>query len=98
MGEFFMTRMGQQFFDGTMPRIAKALERIAKALEAEAKPKWEKDHLQFPRLLAELRAEGLTEDQYKALRASMDLDVEEIDELLERAETEWQRIKEADRG
>jgi hypothetical protein len=31
MPEFFETRMGHHFFDGTMPRIAKALERIADA-------------------------------------------------------------------
>ena len=31
--EFFQTRMGQAFYEGTMPRIAKALERIADALE-----------------------------------------------------------------
>jgi hypothetical protein len=29
MTEFFQTVMGRQFFDGTMPRIAEALERIA---------------------------------------------------------------------
>lgn len=27
------TRMGQQLFEGTLPRIAKALERIAASLE-----------------------------------------------------------------
>jgi hypothetical protein len=31
--EFFQTIMGRQFYDGTLPRIAKALERIANALE-----------------------------------------------------------------
>src|SRR5580765_956805 len=39
--QFFQTRMGQQFYDGTLPKIAKALERIAGALEARhqaAKP------------------------------------------------------------
>jgi hypothetical protein len=33
MAQFFETKMGQQFYDGTMPRIAKALEAIAKQLE-----------------------------------------------------------------
>lgn len=32
MPEFFETRMGQHFYDGTMPRIAKALETIADAV------------------------------------------------------------------
>jgi hypothetical protein len=30
---FFQTLMGRQFFDATMPRLAKALERIAERLE-----------------------------------------------------------------
>jgi uncharacterized protein (DUF2164 family) len=30
--EFFQTRMGHQFYNGTMPRIAKALEAIAEQL------------------------------------------------------------------
>ena len=36
--EFFQTIMGRQFYDGTLPRIAKALERIADALEAAKVP------------------------------------------------------------
>lgn len=36
--EFFNTKMGRQFFDGTLPRIAKALERIADRLDADASP------------------------------------------------------------
>ncbi len=35
--DFYETRGGRQFIDGTMPRIAKALERIADALEAQNK-------------------------------------------------------------
>lgn len=37
MDEFFKTRMGQTFFGGTVPRIAKALEDIAEALQEK---KW----------------------------------------------------------
>ena len=33
--EFFQTRMGQTFYEGTMPKIAKALERLAGVLENE---------------------------------------------------------------
>jgi hypothetical protein len=55
---------------------------------------WDDDRVQFPRLMAELRAVGLTQDQYAALCESMDLGVREIDGLLERAETAWNRIKE----
>ena len=35
MIEFARTRMGAMFLEGTLPRIAKALERIATALEAQ---------------------------------------------------------------
>lgn len=41
--EFFMTRMGQRFYEATMPRIADQLERLNANLEA---------------LLAELRKQG----------------------------------------
>ncbi len=35
--DFYQTKGGQQFYYGTMPRIAKALERIADVLEASSK-------------------------------------------------------------
>ena len=54
---------------------------------------WDVNSLQFPRLLAELRAIGLTDAQYGALDASMSCDRDDIDYLLERAEEEWQAIK-----
>ena len=31
---FFQTLMGRSYYEGTLPRIARALERIATALEA----------------------------------------------------------------
>jgi hypothetical protein len=33
MPQFFETRLGQVYYQGTMPRIARALERIANVLE-----------------------------------------------------------------
>jgi len=35
MMDFIRTRMGAMLIEGTLPRIAKALERIATALEAQ---------------------------------------------------------------
>ena len=35
MPKFFETTMGAAFYQGTMPRIARALERIADALEKD---------------------------------------------------------------
>lgn len=55
---------------------------------------WHDDAIQFPRLLAEIRAIGLTDEQYQDLATSMDLNQERLDELLERAEIVWERIKE----
>lgn len=55
---------------------------------------WRNDQLQFTRLLAELNGVGLTEMQYSELADSMNLDVEDIDELLARADAAWERIKE----
>ena len=54
---------------------------------------WGDNKIQFPRLLAEIRAIGLTNTQYKELAESMDISQLDVDELLERAESEWEEIK-----
>lgn len=53
MIDFYQTRMGQTFFDHTMPTIARELgklnaqlERIAIALENSNTPNGEEDHVQ----------------------------------------------------
>lgn len=33
--EFFQTGMGKTFFEGTLPRMVRAIERVATALEAQ---------------------------------------------------------------
>ena len=55
---------------------------------------WECDEVQFPRLLAEIMA---TQDNldFSALTESMDLPVEMIDELFDRAQEAWEMIKQA---
>lgn len=55
--------------------------------------RWEDNGIQFPRLLAEIRAAGLTAGQYALLKESMDLSKKEIDSVLERAEKAWESIK-----
>jgi hypothetical protein len=55
---------------------------------------WERDDIQFPRLLAEIKAVGLTGKQMDELRASMDLDSNQIHELLDRAEETFEATKE----
>jgi hypothetical protein len=54
---------------------------------------WKNDYSQFARLLAEIRASGLSEAQYTDLKVSMDLDRTDIDKVLERAEAEWEKMK-----
>lgn len=54
--------------------------------------RWRRDDLQFPRLLAEVQA-VLEPGQYKELSVSMDLSNKEVEELFDRADTAWERIK-----
>ena len=55
MTNFHQTPMGLEFYDGNIPRIAKALERIAKALEKtteeEPMPRHCADSGKFDRIL-----------------------------------------------
>ena len=65
-----------------------------KLLEMERQEAWQRDDIQFPRLLAEINAMGLTESQKLLLARSMDLDPARIDEVLERAERKFETWKE----
>ena len=58
------------------------------------KYQWEKDDIQIPRLLAEISSIGLSNEQYAELMIKMDLRQYEIDQLLNRAEMRWERLKE----
>ena len=51
------------------------------------------DSIQFPRLLAEIYAVGLTAEQVKDLEASTGLHPREIKALFERAEIKFEAIK-----
>ena len=53
---------------------------------------WDKNNVQFPRLLAEVHG-VLTTAQYDELAASMDLPRHRIDELFDRAIARWEEIK-----
>lgn len=63
-------------------------------MDMKTKTRWDIDSIQFPRLLAEIRAIGLTREQYHLLSEAMDLAVDDIDDVLERAETTWVLLKE----
>lgn len=55
---------------------------------------WDRDDYQFPRLLAEISAVGLTNEQFEGLAASMDLPIANVNELFDRADVAWERVKE----
>lgn len=100
MADFFLTRMGAMFFESTMPELVRQLRllntNLEKLIEKNKEPDvsiWNRDDIQFPRLLAEIRASGLTSEQYADLTKSMDLHPDMIDDLLERAENAWNRVK-----
>jgi hypothetical protein len=57
---------------------------------------WKRNEIQFPRLIAELEACGaFTPGTIDDLCDSMDLKPGEVRELIERAQAEWDRIKDS---
>jgi hypothetical protein len=55
---------------------------------------WQRNEIQFPRLLAEIMAAGaIDENAWTAICQSMDLQTEELRELFDRAQTDWDQIK-----
>ena len=74
---------------GGYPDIRTAAEKAAD----EKKALWVRDDIQFPRLLAEIYGVGLSAKQERDLMKSMDLTREEIYDLLERADKQWEQDK-----
>jgi hypothetical protein len=55
---------------------------------------WERDDVQFPRLLAEICATvDISNEDFEALCSSMDLEVAQVNELFDRAQNKWEEIK-----
>lgn len=55
---------------------------------------WNNNRIQFPRLISELQCVGaFTPEIVKCLMESMDLTESDILNVIDRADTEWQRIK-----
>jgi hypothetical protein len=71
-----------------------AMEDLKYELEdlIEREANWDRDGLQFPRLIAEIAA---TQDKLdiQALCESMDLPTGRVNELFDRADAAWERIK-----
>jgi len=57
---------------------------------------WNNNRIQFPRLLAEIVATGaITNEVMAGLRDGMDLSNDEINEIFDRAQMEWEKIKQS---
>lgn len=55
---------------------------------------WKNNRIQFPRFIGEAQAAGaFTTEVLKDMATSMDLEVEQVCEILERACDEWDNIK-----
>jgi len=52
---------------------------------------WSDDSVQFPRLLVEINACGLSDLQYVDIAQSMSLTTDRVDELFDRAEKVWDK-------
>lgn len=60
---------------------------------------WDDNRVQFPRLLSEIYATlDFSDEQRRALCEAMDLSEDELMELFERADDEWQVLKEEHRA
>ena len=81
----------------TKKKASKPYSTVEYRSDAPPKPKtrWEDDFTQFARLVAEFNAAGApNQEQLEAMMESMDLTVEDIHELMDRAEAAWFKIKE----
>lgn len=54
---------------------------------------WHNDNIQFPRLLSEIFAVGLSKDQIQLISDSMDITPRRLNSLLRRADLAWEKIK-----
>lgn len=54
---------------------------------------WERNDIQFPRLIAAIKAVGLGPEQVRDLCASMDITTDELHELFDCAEEEFEAMK-----
>lgn len=82
-----------QYDEGYLAGLKDAKKALLKDLKATTVPanRWENNHTQFARLLAEIYRLPLTAAQYEKICEHMDLaGYEDVDELFERASLEWE--------
>jgi phospholipid N-methyltransferase len=70
---------------------------VARRLREQAEPTlWDIDSVQFVRLLGEIFATiEITNEDWANLATSMDLEDEQLQELIDRAQTRWDEVKAA---
>jgi len=88
-----MDNLAKETFQKSYGRLTAFLSKSPKLKRHSPNSTWGKNAVQFPRLIAELWGIGLTKEQRAFLKEQMDITGQEIDELFERADREWQRIK-----
>jgi hypothetical protein len=75
------------------PRKEMSMKTTPVLPERNSSP-WQHNDIQFPRLLAEIMASGAIDENARiAICQSMDLLAEQLQELFDRAQTEWEQIK-----
>lgn len=82
------------FIDDTDEARVEEMDMIQRAFDVvnTKRDAWDRNELQFPRLLAEVHG-VLEKSQFRDLAAAMDLDVDQVGDLFDRADAEWERIK-----
>ncbi len=91
--------ISQETFNAVVAAYQDAKPPVAlKAAQPNATPspasKWEDNALQFPRLIEEAQAAGaFTPEVVNDMAVSMDLDSKSVNELIDRAGREFERIK-----
>ena len=83
-----------KFENDKAQKIANSQE-VAEELDEsdEVSDLWERNDIQFPRLISEIIAAGVPDACWEEVVNSMDITYEELNELQDRAQKEWERIK-----
>ena len=62
-------------------------------IRVQTNPLWDRDDIQFARLLLEIKMVLLSDDDIGSLASSMDLDDKDVEELFDRAEDAFDKSK-----
>lgn len=63
------------------------------AISKDPNKNWKNNDIQFARLLSELKTTGLTPRQYHIIEDSTGLNTHQINEILDRADHQWEIIR-----